>query len=395
MKFAHIITQKAVTVFDTSNPSVSPTSFDASHPQYQLMVDAIRSGDESQIENMLSVERAIALISDGRVKIFEDNTITVDGETIHNSINSRIIGALSNGYDNIKYMLRFLENVSTNPSKDSATELYEFLEHCDLPLTADGHFLAYKMVREDYLDQYTGTMDNSVGKVVEMPREGVNSNRLQTCSSGLHFASLKYIHDGSYGVGTGRRLMVVKINPRDVVSIPNDYDFSKGRCCRYLVVGELEAPKLPTHFTSDYSDDFDDDDVLYDLDVDVDVDDIMTKVAGEITEDTVKEIHNLLDDKWSLSGISKATGVSTRQIARLRDNEVKAWAYLHPSNRVEKVKESKGSMDESTVREVFSFLTDGWTLRAIEQATGVSRRHVARLRDGEVEAWNHLRPKSL
>ena len=31
--------------------------------------------------------------------------------------------------------------------------------------------------------------------------------------------------------------MVVKINPRDVVSIPEDYDNAKGRCCRYEVVG--------------------------------------------------------------------------------------------------------------------------------------------------------------
>ena len=33
--------------------------------------------------------------------------------------------------------------------------------------------------------------------------------------------------------------MIVKINPRDVVSIPTDYDFSKGRACRYEVIAEL------------------------------------------------------------------------------------------------------------------------------------------------------------
>ena len=33
--------------------------------------------------------------------------------------------------------------------------------------------------------------------------------------------------------------MVIKINPRDVVSIPYDYNNEKMRCCRYEVIGEV------------------------------------------------------------------------------------------------------------------------------------------------------------
>jgi hypothetical protein len=33
--------------------------------------------------------------------------------------------------------------------------------------------------------------------------------------------------------------MIVKINPADVVSIPSDYDNTKGRTWRYEVVGEI------------------------------------------------------------------------------------------------------------------------------------------------------------
>jgi hypothetical protein len=39
----------------------------------------------------------------------------------------------------------------------------------------------------------------------------------------------------------GARTVIVKINPRDVVSIPTDYDNSKGRACRYEVIGEIGA----------------------------------------------------------------------------------------------------------------------------------------------------------
>jgi hypothetical protein len=33
--------------------------------------------------------------------------------------------------------------------------------------------------------------------------------------------------------------VILKINPRDVVSIPSDYNNSKGRACRYEIAGEL------------------------------------------------------------------------------------------------------------------------------------------------------------
>jgi hypothetical protein len=34
-------------------------------------------------------------------------------------------------------------------------------------------------------------------------------------------------------------VMILKINPADVVSIPTDYDGAKGRCCAYEVVAEV------------------------------------------------------------------------------------------------------------------------------------------------------------
>ena len=70
-----------------------------------------------------------------------------------------------------------------------------------------------------------------------MPRNFVNDNKEETCSTGLHFCSREYA-EGFFG-NSGDRMMVIKINPRDVVSIPVDYNNTKGRCSRYEVVGEL------------------------------------------------------------------------------------------------------------------------------------------------------------
>jgi hypothetical protein len=70
--------------------------------------------------------------------------------------------------------------------------------------------------------------------VVEMPRNFVNDDQNNTCSDGLHFCSQEYL--GHFG---GERVMILKVNPRDVVSIPNDYNYSKGRASRYEIVGEM------------------------------------------------------------------------------------------------------------------------------------------------------------
>ena len=68
-----------------------------------------------------------------------------------------------------------------------------------------------------------------------MPRNKVDDNRDRTCSYGLHFCSMSYLP--AYYGGRGR-VLLVKIDPADVVSIPSDYDNAKGRAMRYQVVGE-------------------------------------------------------------------------------------------------------------------------------------------------------------
>jgi hypothetical protein len=39
--------------------------------------------------------------------------------------------------------------------------------------------------------------------------------------------------------GSDSRVVIVKIDPADVVSIPSDYNGAKGRACRYEVIGEM------------------------------------------------------------------------------------------------------------------------------------------------------------
>jgi len=135
-------------------------------------------------------------------------------------------------------LLNFFKNLMENPSKRAVDELYDFLEAGELPITEDGHFLAFKNVRSNYLDIHSGKFDNSVGKVCEMPRNGVDEDKERTCSYGLHFCSIKYLPH--FTDTDGGKTMIVKINPKDVVAIPADYNNTKGRTCRYEVVAEYK-----------------------------------------------------------------------------------------------------------------------------------------------------------
>jgi bifunctional DNA-binding transcriptional regulator/antitoxin component of YhaV-PrlF toxin-antitoxin module len=125
-------------------------------------------------------------------------------------------------------------NLRQNPSEESRKDLYTFLEKNHVPITEDGYFVAYKGVNNDFTDNRTGSYDNSIGKTVKMPRDQVNPDRNQTCSTGLHVAAYEYAK------GFAALLIEVKVNPRDVVSVPTDYNAQKMRVCEYTVVAECE-----------------------------------------------------------------------------------------------------------------------------------------------------------
>ena len=202
------------------------------HVGYTKLLAAIKNDDWETVENIIEPKKLVLNYGSGNISI-QGSTLFWKGVELHNSLTRRIIRMFQEDFP-IEPMVNFMENLMKNPSKTAVDELYGFLENNDLPITPDGYFLAYKKVRDDYKDCHSGTIDNSVGQVVKMERNFVNDNRHETCSTGLHFCSLDYLD--CFG---GSRIMILKVSPEAVVSIPSDYNNSKGRCCEYEVVGEL------------------------------------------------------------------------------------------------------------------------------------------------------------
>ncbi|MNR71545.1 hypothetical protein D3C71_21760 [compost metagenome] len=166
---------------------------------------------------------------------FNGGSLRYQGEPVAGVIGERMFASLQEGFD-LTPSIMFLENLMQNPSKTVVDNLYDFLEHGKCTFTPDGHFLAYKAVRENWFDIHSGKFDNSIGKVLEMPRNRVDEDRNNTCSYGFHVCSFDYLRHFAHANG---HVVVCKVNPRDVVAIPSDYNNTKMRVCRYEVLEEV------------------------------------------------------------------------------------------------------------------------------------------------------------
>lgn len=212
---------------------------DKEHPNFKQALQLCVDGKFEEAINLINIEKAITSYVDGNIRI-ENGQLFYQDIEIKSGLVDRIINDMQNGED-FEFYLPFLENLLENPSKTAVTRLFDFLQANDIEITEDGHFLAWKVIRHDYTDCYTGRFDNSIGKVVKMPRTHVIEDENRTCEAGLHVCARSYIR--VFGSGNDR-LVVVKVHPRDVVSIPVDYNNAKMRTCQYEVIREAtEAEK--------------------------------------------------------------------------------------------------------------------------------------------------------
>lgn len=221
--------------------------------QFDSAVNAFKGEDWTGLHDILNPSAKIKNLYAKYEQIeVKDGNVFVYDEPVNSIIASRILQFLENGIDCVP-VFKFLTKLQNNPSKRAVDELYTFLEHRNLPITENGNFLAYKAVQNNYTDVHTGKFLNSVGSVLNMPRNKVDDNKENGCSYGFHAGTLEYAsgfrpHNG--------KMMIVEIDPSDVVSIPIDSECQKLRTARYKVVGEYEdtltKPLYESKFTTEH-----------------------------------------------------------------------------------------------------------------------------------------------
>lgn len=184
--------------------------------------------------NDVSVEQDKLIInmkdSEESVEIPLNNKESVKGSLVEFIAILKKKGVIDKHIEHIK---PFLINMFKNKHINAVTELYDYCKAQDFEITEDGCFLAYKNVGADLGSIHdNGKTKHTIGQYTEV--KVFDTDRRNHCSNGLHFCSKSYL--ASY---SGDTTIIVKINPMDVVSIPTDYNFAKGRCSKYYVVGIL------------------------------------------------------------------------------------------------------------------------------------------------------------
>jgi hypothetical protein len=251
MKVPYILTDESLTVVIDGKAHTMSNE----HPAWHQAKEALAQEEWERLSGLFNVAKAVEDYLDEDVRIeVKDSAVYFEGEAVHNVVVDKILKFMSEGSP-FKPLVKFLGKLMDNPSRRAVNELYTFLEHKNMPITPEGNFLAYKGVTDDFKDFHTRKFSNKIGDVLEMTRNRVCDDANVGCSHGFHAGSYEYAKGYAHN---GGNLMVVEIDPADVVSVPTDCSCQKLRTAKYKVVGHYETIDAPP-MDDGYNDSYDSD----------------------------------------------------------------------------------------------------------------------------------------
>lgn len=214
------------------------------HATYTRIRTALLDEDEKAVRESLTVVEGLAAWAKGPFTM-KDNELYYKDEVVPKPVRDRMKKMLAKG-ESPEPLMRFWERLDRNPSYRSRNQLFDFMQNTDIAIEESGTLLAYKSVKSDLYDVYSGTIKNDIGTVVSYPRNRVSDDPETPCHEGLHVGALSY---AEWYLGESKtprgRIIVCRIDPEDVVCVPKDSSFRKMRVCRYQVVGFHNGSILP------------------------------------------------------------------------------------------------------------------------------------------------------
>lgn len=247
---SHNYTGKSLVVVSANGKGVRTQIVEQSHPNWSLLFALYGERNWDELVPAMSIEGAINKLFKGRFTV-ANGCVFYEGKQTGGYLVDRMLFFMRELPKQAERLIKFAENLYQNPDPRVIEQLYKFLEHKNMPITDDGCFLAYKGIGADYYSHTSGSIKvikgkvkggriwNGIGAHVEVARPEVCADPNVGCSSGLHVGSWDYAN-GFKGEG---HLMVVKVNPKNVCSVPTDCSWAKCRACEYDVIAE-EGRKL-------------------------------------------------------------------------------------------------------------------------------------------------------
>lgn len=235
---AYVITGTGLTIVWNDH---RPSSINEEHPRFneiaKMLLDP--TPDVAQLKRMvdtLDVIEDFISPTGGKLTVCRrTRQVFFSGKPISAELQNVLMKLIDHNENPVPFA-KFIENLHENPSETTVKNLYGWVEHNGLKITEDGHLIAYKRVNANMRSFFDDKTNHPIGGYVEMERSATDEDNSHTCSRGLHFCSHAYLPH--YHGGSGR-VVILKIDPKDIVAIPEDYAFAKGRACRYRVLGEL------------------------------------------------------------------------------------------------------------------------------------------------------------
>lgn len=223
---SYTMTNNVITVMVDGKPH----SVKKEQTNFKPLRDALIASDWDLVRERLTPAKSLVSVLGQGFEVGENNSLLYFGDKVPTEITERIEAIVKAGGDP-NCLLNFWARLKKNPSNRSVNQLYGFLKHANIPITPEGKLLAYKSVRSDFKDAHSGTINNCPGSVVKMERNKISDDPNEACHYGLHVGALEYARNFS------QKLLVVEVDPADVVSIPYDSSQQKMRVCEYKVVG--------------------------------------------------------------------------------------------------------------------------------------------------------------
>ena len=261
-----------------------PHLFDPSHPHYASLIKCVHAGDADEFVNLLNTGLQVENWSEGDFE-FRDGLLYFEDEQVAKDPTNRIVECLQQGFPH-QFMMNYLTNLYDNVSERAVQESYKWSSHKGLPITEDGMLVGYKGVRPyagetiqgkngeikegDLVDIYTGnSFRNNVGDTASMKRRQVCDDHTQGCDSGLHVGTYDYACNWAGNTGV---VVLVKFDPKDIVSVPSDCNCEKMRVSSYEVISVAREQLEEAVYSEDeyyddqedYLDELEDGDIIND-----------------------------------------------------------------------------------------------------------------------------------
>ena len=252
-----ILTSNFITVIN-GGKSLSLPSSDG---RFASAVEAFKNRDFDTLVSIIDKPALIAKYTQGRVKVF-NGFVMVNDKEVEGPIVERILGFAEQGLP-FEPLVKLLDNLYKNTDENIRAKLFQFIEHNNLPITENGAFIVYKLVKADgsppyynaaFFEQLPNGLTKSVNKyrvggVYTMPRENAIKGGGECSSGAVLYAGNKNYFGGQfqgdiYVRNNGYKMLLAEVYPQDVCNV-SAIEASKLATCKIRIISEYNPETKP------------------------------------------------------------------------------------------------------------------------------------------------------